>query len=142
MSESTSEVVTGYAPALVGVWVHDPVNADDSETNYLFASARTESIKPASAAFDVAGRSRPIVEYGELTTVGLKLTILVPFGSDHEEKVEWWRQACLNRRVIIYRDNRGRVHPVALPDGVEASDGRIGTAFSLSLLEVDYTPDA
>lgn len=141
MAESLSDVGVIAAPSLVGVWVFDPTDPDDTERNYIHADSRTESIKPKSAVLEVAGRARPIVEFGELILVGLKLTIFVPFDSDHNAKVQWWRDACTNRRTIIYRDNRGRLMPVALPDGVEPADGRAGTAFSLSLTEVDYTPD-
>lgn len=141
MSESISEVVSGTAPSLVGVWVYDPTDPDATDRNFRYASGRVESVRPRSAVLEVVGRGRPIVEFGELMTQAIKLTVLVPFDDEHDDGVQWWRDAVDNRRTIIYRDNRGRMIPVALPEGVELTDGRIGTAFALSLLSVDYTPE-
>lgn len=138
MSESVSVVYTIVAPALVGVWVFDPTDPDGTERNYIHADGRSETIKPKGASIEVAGRTNPILEFGEVTIVGLKLTVFVPFGDDHDVAVQWWRDACENRRAINYRDNRGRLYWVGLPDGVEAVDGRAGTAFSLTLQRVDF----
>lgn len=138
MSETISETYTAVAPSLVGVWVFDPIDPDDTERNYLHADGRTESIKPRASSMDVAGRLNPLLEFGEVTVVGLKLTVFVPFGPEHDAGVQWWRDACENRRAICYRDNRGRLYWVGLPDGIEPQDGRAGTAFSLTLQRVNY----
>lgn len=138
MSETISPTVTATAPSLVGVWVFDPTDPDDTERNYVHADGRVESIKPKSASIEIAGRTNPLLEYGEVTVVGLKLTVFVPFGADHDAAVQWWRDAAENRRTINYRDNRGRLYWVGLPAGVEPTDGRAGTAFSLALQRVDY----
>lgn len=138
MSENISEVETITAPSLVGVWVFDPTDPDGTERNYLHADGRSESITPASASLEIAGRVNPLLEFGEITVVGLKLTVFVPFGSGHDAAVQWWRDACLNRRAINYRDNRGRLYWVGLPLGVAPIDGRAGTAFELSLQRVEY----
>lgn len=138
MSESVSSIVTVTAPALVGVWVFDPIDPDDTERNYPHAEGRTESIKPKSASIEIAGRENPLIEYGEVTVVGLSLTVLVPFGPAHDDLVQWWRNAAENRRAINYRDNRGRLYWMGLPSGVAPVDGRAGTAFTLALQRVDY----
>lgn len=138
MSETISETYTETAPALVGVWVFDPLDPDGTERNYIHADGRTESITPDAASVALAGRVNPLLEFGEVTVVGLTLTVFVPFGPEHDAGVEWWRQACLNRRAICYRDNRGRLYWVGLPAGVKPTDGRAGTAFALALQRVDF----
>lgn len=138
MSETVSETYEVTAPSLVGVWVFDPTDPDGTERNYLHADGRTEAITPESASLPVAGRTNPLLEFGELTIVGLTLTVFVPFGDEHDAGVQWWRDAALNRRAICYRDNRGRLYWVGLPGGVAPQDGRAGTAFSLTLQRVDH----
>lgn len=138
MSETVSDIYTETAPALVGVWVFDPLDPDGTERNYLHAEGRTETVKPAAASIPLAGRVNPLLEYGELTVVGLKVTVFVPFGPDHDAAVQWWRDACENRRAINYRDNRGRLYWVGLPEGIEVADGKVGTAFALGLQRVDF----
>ena len=145
MSETISDTVTIAAPDLVGVWVFDPLDPDGTERHYLFAQGdgRSESISPDAASIPLAGRVNPLLEFGESEVVQLALTVLVPFGTSdegftHDELVQWWRDACINRRAICYRDNRGRLYWVGLPAGVKPTDGRIGTAFALTLQRVDY----
>lgn len=141
MSESVSDTYTITGPSLTGVWVHDPVDADGTIRNYLFADGRVESIAPVSAELEVAGRVNPIVEFGEVTLVGLKVTIFAPFGSAHDVEVQWWRDAVEARRAICYRDNRGRLVYAALPGGIAPVDGRAGTALAVDLRRVDYDID-
>src|SRR5690606_3682371 len=100
MSETVSGIVTATAPALVGVWVFDPTDPDDTERNYLHADGRSETILPAGSSIVLAGRTNPIIEYGTSTTVTLELTVFVPFGPEHDAAVQWWRDACENRRAI------------------------------------------
>lgn len=142
MSESISSVLAVTAPLLTGVWVYDPTNPDASERNFLHADGRSESIRPDSSSTRIAGRLNPLIEFGEVTVVGLKLTVFIPFSEDnnatHNASVEWWKAAALNRRTICYRDNRGRLYWVALPEGVEVQDGRVGSAFTLALQRVNY----
>lgn len=139
MSETVSDVETIIAPSLVGVWVFDPIDPDDTERNYLHADGRSVSTVPESSVIEVAGRLNALVEFGESTVVGVNLTVLVPFGDEHTVGVQWWEDAAENRRAICYRDNRGRLYYCALPAGVAPQDTREGTRFALKLRRVDYT---
>lgn len=143
MSETIGSSTTVTAPTLFGVWVFDPLDPDGTERHYLFADGRTEDIRPDVASIPLAGQVNPLLEFGEGEVVQIALTIFVPFGvSDegftHDELVQWWRDACANRRTINYRDNRGRLYWVGLPAGVKPADGRVGTAFALTLQRVNY----
>lgn len=139
MTVSSSSIYTATAPALVGVWVFDPTAPDASERQYIHADGRSESLDPGDVEIELVGRENPLVEYGEVTLVGLKLTIFVPFDGNHDAAVEYWRQATLNRRALCYRDNRKRLMYGAIVGGGPAfTDGRVGTAIGLTLRRVDY----
>jgi hypothetical protein len=138
MAEAISDTVTITAPQLVGVWVFDPTEPGDTERNYLHADGRTEVIDVETAVLKVRGRGKPIIEYGEIESRGLKVTIFVPFGAEHDAAVEWWRAAMRNRRAICYRDNRGRLLFAGLNSSPSIADGRAGTAIGVSLIAVDY----
>lgn len=138
MPETPSSIYSITAPALTGVWVFDPVDPEGTETNYVHADGRTESIDAGPTELVLMGRVNPLVEYGEATLFGLKVTIFVPFGDGHEAGVEWWRQALSNRRALCYRDNRKRLVWSAINATLDVADGRAGTALSISLRRVDY----
>lgn len=142
MSEVLSDTVTVTAPTLVGVWVHDPTDADGSEVGYLFTDGREEAIEADEAELSLVGRTNPLLEYGDAETVGLSLTIVVPFDESHDAAVQWWRDAARNRRAIVYRDNRGRVLFGAIKGGLGITDTRAGTAVALTLRRIDYTAAA
>lgn len=138
MPETASSIYTITAPALIGVWVFDPISPSTTERNYIHAEGRTENISAKATEIELVGRLNPLVEYGEATLVGLALTILVPFGDTHDVAVQWWRQALSNRRAICYRDNRKRLMWGALNKELPIVDGRAGTAISVSLRRIDF----
>lgn len=139
MTVSSSSIVTATAPALVGVWIFDPVSPDTTERQFLHADGRTESMGAKPIEVELVGRTNPLVEYGTVMLVGLKLTVFIPFDSDHDAAVEYWRGIITNRRAICYRDNRRRLGYFAIKSDVGFVDGRAGTAIGLDLRRVDYT---
>lgn len=138
MAESVSDTVTTTAPALLGVWVYDPLDPDGTERHFLHTTSRTVSVKPPTASIQLAGARNPLIEYGESTVVGVKVTITVPFDELHDSGVQWWLDMLEARRALNYRDNRGRLFWVAILDGVNPEDVREGTKLALSLQRVDY----
>lgn len=138
MSEATSATATITAPSLIGVWVFDPTDPDETERQFIHADGRTESIEPMSSEFYVAGREDPVIEFGEATVAGLDVTVFIPFGPDHDAGVQWWRDAVNARRAICYRDNRGRLMYGVLR-ALSPVDGRAGTALGIKLRRVTYT---
>lgn len=138
MSDAISAVQTATAPSLIGSWVFDPTAPGSTERNYLHTDGRAETLAPASQTINIAGRVNPLIEFGESVVLGLTVNVTVPFGSDHDAAVQWWRDAELNRRAICYRDNRGRLIWAGLPDGVEFADVREGTNIKVKLQRVDY----
>jgi hypothetical protein len=138
MSEALSEVYEVEAPALVGAWLFAAADPAVTLVNYLHTDARTVSSSVDSAVLRLAGRSRPVVEYGEQGGAKVAVTILVPFGASHDSGVQWWRDALQARRTLCYRDGRGRLYWAAIAEGVAEADRREGTGLGVALLEVDY----
>ena len=138
MTESLSSIYDATAPALVGVWVYDPTDPEGTERQYLYADGRSETINVRPAEIELVGRVNPLVEYGEVTLVGLKLTVFVPFDGSHDASVEAWRDFVGNRRALCYRDNRKRLMWSAIVGDLAIADGRAGTALSVNLRRIDY----
>lgn len=140
MTTATSSAISATASTLFGVWVHDPTDPSGTIRAFPHAGSRSEPRSVAAEKLIVHGRRRPIAEFGEHDDDGLAVTLFVPFGGDHADGVQFWRDALTNRRVICYRDNRSRVVFGVLLDGIEPSDERAGTSIAVKLTEVDYTP--
>jgi len=138
MAESASSIFAVTAPALTGVWIFDPINPDGTDRNFIHAEGRAETLDVKATEVELVGRVNPLVEYGRATLVGLRLTVFIPFGADHDGAVDYWRTVATNRRAICYRDNRKRLAFVALRSALSLVDGRVGTAIGVDLRRVDY----
>lgn len=138
MPETVSVTYTVLAPSLTGVWVFDPIDPDNTDVNFIHADGRVESIDPKATETELVGRVNPLVEFGQVTLVGLTLTVFIPFGVTHDSSVQYWRDRVANKRAICYRDNRSRLIWAAFTDKLAAADGRVGTALSIVLRQVDY----
>ncbi len=138
MSEALSDVYTVTGPSLVGAWLFAADEPSATLVNYLHTDARTVSSEVDAAELRFAGRSAPVVEFGEQGSTRLSLTLLVPFGASHDELVQWWRDALQARRVLCYRDGRGRLYWCAIFGQVVETDRREGTGLGVPLLAVDF----
>jgi hypothetical protein len=137
MSEATSSTYTATAPSLTGTWLHDPINPDDSERGFLYASDRSESLEVSSTRLELVGRRYAVTEFGEGEVDDIDLKVFLPFTAEHDAHVAWWLAAVRARRPLCYRDNRGRLAYVTLA-GVSRSDDRAGTTFGMTLERVDF----
>lgn len=138
MSEALSEVYTTTGPSLVGAWLFAADDPEGTLANFLHTDARTVSSEVDSAELRFAGRAAPVVEYGEQGSSRLSVTILIPFGPTHDELVQWWRDALQARRVLCYRDGRGRLYWCSIFGQLVETDRREGTGLGVPLLVVDY----
>lgn len=138
MSEALSATYTTTGPSLVGAWLFAAADPEGTLVNFLHTDARTVSSSVETAELRAAGRALPVVEYGEHESGRVALTLLVPFGPDHDAGVQWWRDALAARRTLCYRDGRGRLYWVAIVGGIAETDRREGTGLGVALLEVDY----
>lgn len=124
---------------LTGVWIHDPDDAEDSVRNYLYGrSSRTSSIAPVQVARHYAGRTYPVVDFGEYEDEELQLVIVVPTGADWAAQVGELEDFARAQRVLCLRDNRGR-RLFGTIQGYQESDADEGTRVSFTFRRVHYS---
>lgn len=141
MAQASSTVYTATAPTLEGVWVHDPAFSETTISQYPYGNVgRTEGISVSSAEHRFIGRALPVYDMGGFESQTLSIKILVPYGPDEQDQVEWFRTAVRNRRTLAYRDNRGRL-TYGILGSIQFEDRREGTAVSFSFITVDYTEE-
>lgn len=139
MAQSTSAIVTSTAPALVGVWMHDPTNATTTISNYVFGNiGRTETVAVQGTPLQFIGRTYPVYNTGTFETQTVKASILIPSGPTEQTQADWFRTMVRNRRTVCYRDNRGRKLYVIILE-VDFTDVREGTAVQFTATTVDYS---
>lgn len=139
MAESTSTVYTTVAPKLMGVWLHDPQDPSDTITQFPYGNiGRTEGLSVASKAISYVGRALPVYDMGEFETQELGINIIIPSGSDEQDLVEWFRRAVRSRRVLCYRDNRGRL-VYGIIGEISFTDVREGTSVQFTFNTSSYS---
>lgn len=140
MTTTISDTYTTTAPELVGVWVHPMADSADGERHFPFQSGdRSESLSVESTALKFEGRTFPVVEFGGGQTEDIAARIFIPFGDTHDADVQWLRDELRAKRLMCYRDNRGRVVFGNIWGSLGIGDAQTGTNTTLQVKRVDYT---
>lgn len=140
MGEAWSDTYGVTAPALVGVWMHAPADPEVTERHFPFKKGdRAELLGVDAFELRFNGREFPIFEFGDGTSETVSGTIVIPHDELHDAGVQWWRDATLARRVICYRDNRGRVVFGSLGRGPSIADIAEGTSVTFTVTRIDFT---
>lgn len=124
-----------------GVWLHDPTNPATTLLSYPYGpSNRTSTVEVASGSQQYAGRTFPVIDFGENETEALEVAVLVPRGDgwDWQTQVRPLALMARSRRTLVCRDNRGRVLVGAL-SGYQEKDNEIGTDVSFTVNRVNTT---
>lgn len=119
---------------LQGVWIMDP-DAGGQVTARQYqhgASQREESLDPMGEAAYYAGRTDPVVEYGEHESYSFGATVDLPHGPTWRTDVEDFRAWGVAKKILHVRDNRGRALYGYL-DGVKLKDETWGTQASFTV---------
>lgn len=97
---------------LTGIWLHDPANqtvAASSLHNFMFGKdSRATAINTISTEQQFAGRTFPVVDFGEFEQEDVTVTVDIPHGEDHYTEEAALRTFMEMKRTLFYRDNRGR----------------------------------
>lgn len=94
---------------LAGVWIMDPEVGEESVRRYLYgAGQREEDLDAMGEANFYAGRTDPVVDFGEHETYSFAVTVDIPHGPTWRTDVEDLRAFARAKRVLHVRDNRGR----------------------------------
>lgn len=137
MAYADSEAGTGTL-ALQGVWIHDPLDPQETVEQYLYGgAARTARISPAQAGTRYAGRMYPVFDYGEFQDDDLQVSIVVPHGETWATEVADLEAFAQSRRTLCVRDNRGRLLFGTIT-GFTENDRRDGTAFGFTVVRTEF----
>lgn len=125
-----------------GVWVMDPdLGGQESARQYLYGSAqRDESMDPMGEAAFYAGRTDPVVDFGEHESYSFGVTVDVPHGPDWRTQVEDLRTWGMAKKVLHVRDNRGRSLYGYL-DGVKVRDAPWGSQVAFTVTRASRSVD-
>lgn len=105
-----SEVVVAVPVRLVGLWIHDPIDPNQTSTQFMYGKdARGYSIDIGGSTMLFAGREFPVTEFGEHRNDTYSVKVMIPHGPEYHSDREMLRDMVLTRRTMCFRDNRGVV---------------------------------
>lgn len=126
---------------LVGVWLHDPLDPESTAVNYIYGSmGREQTVDAGGAGTLYAGRTYPVMEYGEHEQETVNVGIVVPHGPTHAADLETLDGLARAKRTLWYRDNRGRSFAATIA-GYRVQDQRYGTVVGLVVERVHYAEE-
>ena len=141
MAQATSSVTTITAAPLMGIWLHSVSDPEGTSSNFLYGNiGRTESIGVQGTPMRFVGRTHPVYDTGGFESQSLSCDVVIPYGPDEQDQVDWFRDAVRNRSTLCYRDSRGRVHYVIIVS-IEFADEKVGTRVSFTATTIDYTEE-
>jgi hypothetical protein len=109
MAYTDSEPVTAEL-TLVGVWIHDPgAGGQDTSRSYPYGRSQRElALDMLGEANYYAGRTSPVVDYGEHDAVSFRVSIDIPHGPNWRTDLVDLRAFATGKQTLFFRDNRGR----------------------------------
>ena len=139
MAQATSAVYAITAPKLQGVWIHDPENAIETSSSFPYGNVgRSEGLSVQSTALQFIGRALPVYDMGGFESQELDISIDILAGPDEQGNVDWFRNAVRARKVLAYRDNRGRLTYGIITE-IGFTDTRMGTTVDFVFNTTDYS---
>jgi len=118
---------------LVGVWVHDPLDPQDTARQFLYgAASRSLGVQVEQEGQSYAGRTFPVYDFGEHQGDSFSVRMDVPHGPLWAADVAALLAFAETRSTLCVRDNRGRMVVGAL-DGYQESDTDFGTQVSFAV---------
>lgn len=137
MAYTDSLPVTGSI-SLIGMWVHDPLDPSGTVEDYPYAkSQRSSSIDTMPEGHFFAGRTFPVVDYGEHQNDQFSVRINVPNGTTLMTDLASLEEFAQARRTLCFRDGRGRKFFGSMSDFGEG-DEDWGTAVEFNVQRVDF----
>lgn len=124
---------------LEGLWLHDPDDAEGTITQYRFGRAtRSTSIDTKPEGITLAGRERPIFDFGEHTEQEYSIKIQMPETETTQEDLQTLIDFAEAKKTLYLRDNRGRA-AYGIIDGFTIDDADWGSEVSFNFIAADYT---
>jgi hypothetical protein len=127
---------------LQGVWIHDPLDPQTTIRNYpIGADSREHAVDVDAAGTQYAGRTYPIVDYGEGESQTETIRLIVPHGPTYQAELRELDGWVRSRRTLHLRDNRGR-NLQGTMSGLRFSDQGYGSDVSFTFTRVHVVPPA
>lgn len=135
---STDSTSTTASTTFAGLWIHDPLDPAGTVRNYLYGrSTRSVGVDVAQQGLRFAGRTFPVVDFSEHQDDSFSVQIDIPEGPTTVTELEELMTFAQLRRVLCFRDNRGRLF-FGTMHGYKESDQDWGTRVSFDVSRADY----
>lgn len=119
--------------AFLGLWVHDPIDAEGTIRQHLYGAAqRSAAVGVEHVGTHYAGREFPVFDFGEQRAETFDVRIDVPHGDAWRADMGALKELAEARRVVTVRDARGRSITGAMA-GYSEQDMPWGTAVSFTV---------
>ena len=122
---------------LTGVWLHDPLDEEATAANFPYGPGREHDVSAAGVGTLYAGRTFPVFDYGEHEEETVTVTIQVPHGGTYATDLATLDELARAKRVLWYRDNRGRSLAMAITS-YKVQDQKWGALASFTVARHDY----
>ncbi|HET9234937.1 MAG TPA: hypothetical protein VFP10_12420 [Candidatus Eisenbacteria bacterium] len=123
---------------LEGVWLHDPEDAASTAVNYIYgAASREHTVEAAGVGTLYAGRTFPVVDYGEHEEETLTVVVHIPHGSTYADDLATLDALARAKRTLWLRDNRGRSFAGTIT-AYKVQDQKWGAAVAFTFGRVHY----
>lgn len=136
--QDSTDTVADTTLELQGVWLHDP--ADDAVTirQFLYGKdTRSTAIETVGTEQRFAGRTFPVVDFGEHETEDYTITVDIPHGPTHRTEESDLRAFMEMKKTLFLRDNRGRA-TYGTMSGYNQADQAWGVTIAFKFGRVSY----
>lgn len=139
MAEFTdSAVYTVTTDTLDGFTLFDLADTDlFSETYFYISGGRSEALSVMNVSQSYLTFAYQETNFSSNSGQAVALTLVLPFGDEHDSKVRALRTALRSRRVLGYRDNRSRLH-AGIITNMTINDLKYGTSVGIQFNIVNY----
>lgn len=123
---------------LQGVWLHDPADDQVTVRQFLYGKdTRSTSIDTIGTSQRFAGRTFPVVDFGEHEDEELSINVDIPHGPTHRTEESDLRGFMEMKKTLFLRDNRGRA-AYGTMSGYNQADQAWGVTVGFKFARVSY----
>lgn len=123
---------------LQGVWLHDPADDEVTVRQFLYGKdSRSTSIDTITTSQRFAGRTFPVIDYGEHEDEEFSVTVDIPHGPTHRTEESDLRGFMELKKTLFFRDNRGRA-AYGTMSGYNQADQAWGVTVGFKFTRVSY----
>lgn len=132
MATAESIEVSITTEAMVGVSLFDLNNAAVYNDTFMYTEgSRSEDLSVGTTSRSYLTSAYPEWYTSTAGTRAINFTVVLPWSELHLERLQALRTAVKNRRVLGYRDNRGRLH-AGVVLGLDIQDTKVGSSISIT----------